>query len=146
MITLDLDHDGAALGDRLRTLQTVGAVFTAVDAVDDWQAVEDRLVEAFELSRRCVERAEPLIFLVRASDVRGTRGPLPAALAHALLSAARTLAMEGARERFVVNVVAADGSIDTQEVCSVVAWLLDSRTVTGELIDLGTPKFGRLQS
>ena len=108
MIALDLDDDGAALGDRLRTLQSVGAVFAAVDAVDDWQAVEDRLVEAFELSQRCVERAEPLVFLVRSADVRGTRDPLSAALTGALLSAARTLAMEGANERFVVNVVAAE--------------------------------------
>jgi hypothetical protein len=145
VITLDLDRGSEPLRDQLLQLQTEGAVFAAFDEPHGWQAAEDRLANAFSLSRACASQNAPIVFLVRSADVRGSRGPLPAAVACALISAARSLAIEGLKTRHYVNVVATDDTTSAEDVAAVVSLVLERPVMTGELIDVGTQKLGRVQ-
>lgn len=120
-----------------------GLVFGALHEPDGWTACEDRLVAAFRLTQAAVAGGAPVVYLVRAEDLRGARSAVAAAAATALLSAARAVAMEGARSDQSANVVAFDADGDLADVAATVAWLLDGAPLRGQLLDLGRGHFGR---
>ena len=53
MSVLLLDDSTGWLGDMLSGGDTEGAVLAACDPPSDWGAVEERLVDAFHVARRC---------------------------------------------------------------------------------------------
>lgn len=116
----------------------------AVAPGDGWEAVEEALVEAFELTRDAYAAAEPVVYVVRQRDLLGQDGALGAMLSCALLSAARALATEDRDSLADVNVVAYDDEAEPAAVARWVAALLDGPGVTGELIRVGRSHLGRI--
>ncbi|MYI55419.1 MAG: hypothetical protein F4062_00030 [Acidimicrobiia bacterium] len=145
MTVLQLDDSTGWLGDSLSGGATEGAVLAACDLPADWRSVEERLVDAFHVARRCVTQGAPLVYVVHSEDVRGTRSPLASALATALVGCARAVAYEFEREGVSANVVALPDDVDRSAAARVIGGLLADPVLTGELLDLGSSKLGKVQ-
>lgn len=120
-----------------------GVIHWAEDVGDDWKDVLDELTRAFEIARDAAQNEESIVFVVAQDDLLGRRGPGKAMVATALLSAARTAALEGARKGWTANVVARDPEADREEVETWATRLLTSDGVTGELIRIGPGHIGK---
>ncbi len=120
-----------------------GVVHWAMDVGDDWERVLDELTRAFEIARHAAQKEESFVFVVAQDDLLGRRGPGRAMVATALLSAARTAALEGARKGWTANVVAHDPDADRADVEAWATRLLTSERVTGELIRIGPGHIGK---
>jgi len=120
-----------------------GLVHWAEDVGDDWPAVLDELTRAFEVSRSSAQNEGSIVYVVRQDDLLGRRGAGNAMVACALLSAARTAALEGARKGWTANVVAFDEDTDRAVVDQWALRLLDDGVVNGELIRLGSGHVGK---
>ena len=145
MRTILLDDSTEWLGELLAESVAEGAVLAACDLPADWRSVEDRLVEAFGVAGECAVEEVPLVYLVQSADLRGARSALAGALAGALVSCARAVAFEFSRRQVSANVVAVPEEVDRSVAARVIGGLLRDPVLTGELIDLGNAKLGRLQ-
>ena len=145
MRALLLDDSTGWLGEMLSEDVEAGAVLGACDLPADWRAVEERLVDAFHVARDCVGKGAPLVYVVHAADLRGTRSALASALAAAVIGCARAVVFEFQREGAVANVVAIPDDVDRSSAARVIEGLLRDPVLTGELLDLGSTKLGRLQ-
>lgn len=121
-------------------------MLAACDLPPDWTAVEQRLVDAFHLARECVGEKVPLVYVVHAADLRGSRSALASALATALIGCARAVASEFLRDGVSANVVAIAEDVDHSKAARLIGGMLADPVFTGELIDLGSAKLGRLQT
>lgn len=144
MTVLHLDGETGWLADMLPESISEGAVLAACDLPADWRSVEERLVDAFHVARDCAGGA-PLVYVVHAADLRGGRSALASALAAALVGCARAVACEFSREGASANVVALPADVDRSGAARVIERLLRDPVLTGELLDLGSAKLGRLQ-
>jgi NAD(P)-dependent dehydrogenase (short-subunit alcohol dehydrogenase family) len=115
---------------------------------DDPGAVTRALTEAFVAAREALEVGRPVAVVVAAGDLLGQGSPLDAAVATGLLGMVRTLAIEGAKPGWRINVVAgpgvaADGGEDDPAVAETIAMLADS-SLTGQLLQVGGANLGKL--
>jgi NAD(P)-dependent dehydrogenase (short-subunit alcohol dehydrogenase family) len=119
---------------------------------DDPGAVTTALTGAFAAARAALEAGRPVAVVVAAGDLLGQGAPLDAAVATGLLGMVRTLAIEGARPGWRVNVVAGAGIAtdkgeaggqDDPAVAETVAMLADS-SLTGQLLQVGGANLGKL--
>ena len=140
-----LDDSTGWLGDMLSGGVSEGAVLAACDLPPDWRSVEERLVEAFHVARRCAAQGAPLVYVVHSADLRGMRSVLASTLATAVVSCARAVAFEFQREGVAANVVAIPDDVDHESSARVIEGLLRDPVLTGELLDLGNAKLGKLQ-
>lgn len=120
-----------------------GVVHWAGEVGDDWEEVLGELTRAFEIAREAARNQESIVFVVAQDDLLGRRGSGKAMVAAALLSAARTAALEGAGKGWTANVVAHDQDADRAEVESWAIRLLASDGVTGELLRIGPGHIGK---
>ena len=145
MRVLLLDEATGWLGETLPDGVSEGAVLAACDLPADWGAVEERLVDAFHVARRCADARAPLVYVVHSQDLRGSRSALASTLATALIGCARAVAYEFQRERASANVVAIPTDVDHASAARVIGGLLADPVLTGELLDLGSAKLGKVQ-
>jgi len=114
------------------------------DQVDEsWNDVLAELTRVFERSRVAAQAGESLVYVVKQDDLLGRRGAGNAMVATGLLSAARTAALEGARNGWTANVVAYDEGADRGAVQAWAKRLLEAGDVTGELIRVGSGHVGK---
>jgi len=140
-----LDDSTGWLGEMFSEGVEAGAVLAACDLPADWQAVEERLVDAFHVARDCAAQGTPLVYVVHSADLRGMRSAPASALATALIGCARAVAFEFQREGVAANVVAIPDDVDHERSARVIGVLLRDPVLTGELVDLGNAKLGKLQ-
>lgn len=140
-----LDDSTSWLGDMLPDGTSGGAVLAACDPPPDWDAVEQRLVDAFRVARQCAAQGTPLVYVVHSADLRGLRSVPASTLATALVSCARAVAFEFQREGVAANVVAIPDDVDHPGAARVIGGLLADPVLTAELVDLGGAKLGKIQ-
>lgn len=119
-------------------------MFRANAVGDDWLEVRSELERAFQMSRAAAQNEESFVYVVHHDDLLGRRGAGNAMVATALLSAARTAAIEGSRKGWVANVLAFD---DESNPGLIDEWAerlaMASLGVTGELVRLGSSHLGK---
>lgn len=119
------------------------AVFDASLPVDNWDAAKSALMEAFAISQEAAKAGTPIVYVVHGDDLLGRRGVPSAMVATGLLSAARTAALELARQSTVVNVVAVGDATDSETLARWVTNLSDPAGPTGEVIRLDPGHLGK---
>lgn len=123
---------------------TDGVVFEAANVSNDWVEVRTELEAAFAVSAEAATTATPVVYVVSSDALLGRSGTGNAMVATALLSGARTLALELAKSGRPVNVVGTAVDTDPAETAHWVRQLLDrSGGPTGELIQLGGTQIGK---
>jgi NAD(P)-dependent dehydrogenase (short-subunit alcohol dehydrogenase family) len=115
---------------------------------DDPGAVTPALSGAFVAALAALEAGRPVAVVVAAGDLLGQGSPLDAAVATGLLGMVRTLAIEGAKPGWRINVVAgggvaAAGGEEDPAIAETVAMLADS-ALTGQLLQVGGANLGKL--
>ncbi len=119
-------------------------VFEAADVSDEWDDVRGELEEAFTASAQAAIDEIPVVYLVSSDALLGRTGTGNAMVATALLSGARTLAVELKKAGVPVNVIGTPPDADIAEVANWVRQLLrESGGPTGELIQLGGTQIGK---
>lgn len=108
---------------------------------DDPGAVTAALTGAFAAAREALEAGRPVVTVVAARDLMGQGSPLDAAVATGLLGMVRTLAIEGAKPGWRINVVAAGE--DEEAIEGTVATVAGS-SLTGQLLQVGGANLGKL--
>ncbi len=109
---------------------------------DDPGAVTSALTGAFVAAREALEAGRPVAVIVAAGDLLGQGSPLDAAVATGLLGMVRTLAIEGAKPGWRINVVA--GGEGDEEVVEETIALLAGSSLTGQLLQVGGANLGKL--
>jgi hypothetical protein len=110
---------------------------------DDLDAVTPALTGAFVDARAALEAGRPVVVVLEARDLLGQGSPLDAAVATGLLGMVRTLAIEGARPRWRINVVAG-GEGGEDAVDDMVFMLARTPSVTGQLLQVGGADLGKV--
>jgi NAD(P)-dependent dehydrogenase (short-subunit alcohol dehydrogenase family) len=128
---------------------------------DDPGEVTSVLTEAFVAAREALEARRPVVVVLAAGDLLGQGDPLDAAAATGLLGMVRTLAIEGAKPGWRINVVAGPGvaagggegdlaiapideAADEEDpVALTIAMVIDSE-LTGQLLQAGGANLGKL--
>jgi NAD(P)-dependent dehydrogenase (short-subunit alcohol dehydrogenase family) len=105
--------------------------------------LEDELAECFLLTKHAAEARRPVVYVLSQPDLLGQRGALAAMRAGALLSAVRSLALEGARDGLRANAVAIGEDADPARVASWVRTLLTEAGVSGELVRVDAAHLGK---
>ena len=119
-------------------------VFEAVNVSDEWEDVQSELEDAFTASAQAATEEVPVVYLVSSDALLGRTGVGNAMVATALLSGARTLALELRKAGVPVNVIGTSSDTDVGEVAHWVRQLLTrSGGPTGELIQLGGTQIGK---
>ena len=119
-------------------------MFWAAEVTDEWEAVAAEMERAFQFARQAAIDETSVVFVVNSDDLLGRRGPGNAMLATGLLSATRTMALEGWRKGWTANVVAWDSeSCDRAALESLAAELAETGTVTGEVVRVGPGHIGK---
>ena len=85
---------------------------------DDPGEVTRALTGAFVAAREALEAGRPVAVVVAAGDLLGQGDPLDAAVATGLLGMVRTLAIEGAKPGWRINLVAGPGVAEDGEAAS----------------------------
>lgn len=128
---------------------------------DDPGAVTRALTDAFLEAREALEARRPVVVVVAAGDLLGQGDPLDAAVATGLLGMVRTLAIEGAKPGWRINVVAgpgvaADGderelavapdveAADEEDPVALTLGMLAESALTGQLLQVGGANLGKL--
>ena len=120
------------------------SLFWAAEVSDDWETVAEEMDRAFRFARDAATNEESVVFVIHADDLLGRRGAGQSMLATGLLSAARTMALEGWRKGWTANVIAWDGETGSQEDVETLAMDLAARgTVTGEVLRIGPGHIGK---
>ena len=73
------------------------SVYWAAEVGDDWDDVAAEMERVFRFAREAATKERSVVFVVNADDLLGRRGAGSAMLATGILSATRTLALEGWR-------------------------------------------------
>lgn len=127
---------------------------------DDPGEVTAALTEAFVAARDALEARRRVVVVLAAGDLLGQGDPLDAAVATGLLGMVRTLAIEGAKPGWRINVVAGPGvaasggeglavastdeAADEEDpVALTIAMVADSE-LTGQLLQAGGANLGKL--
>jgi NAD(P)-dependent dehydrogenase (short-subunit alcohol dehydrogenase family) len=128
---------------------------------EDLDAVGPALTGAFVATREVLAAGRPVVVVLDAGDLLGQGSPLDAAIATGLLAMVRTLAIEGAKPGWRINVVAGPGvaasggegdlaiapideAADEEDpVALTIAMVLDSE-LTGQLLQAGGANLGKL--
>ena len=115
-------------------------VWVAVEApsLDD---LEDMLTEWVDRARDAAERGGDVVTVVADGLIEGD-DPAGAALGHGLVSATRSYAMERERYGSVANVVVTDPD-DPGAAAATVAFLLEQRALSGDVLASGAKRHGR---
>lgn len=117
-------------------------VLRSASVGDDLDAVTPALTGAFVAAREALGAGRAVAVVVDARDLLGQGAPLDAAVATGLLGMVRTLAIEGAKPGWRVNVVAG-GEGDEAAVADTVE-LLASSSLTGQLLRVGGADLGKV--
>jgi NAD(P)-dependent dehydrogenase (short-subunit alcohol dehydrogenase family) len=110
---------------------------------DDLDAVTPALTGAFVDARGALEARRPVVVALDARDLLGQGSPLDAAVATGLLGMVRTLAIEGAKPGWRINVVAG-GDGDDDAVEEAAATLAGLSSITGQVLQVGGANLGKL--
>ncbi|HKZ12289.1 MAG TPA: hypothetical protein VJL81_00445 [Solirubrobacterales bacterium] len=119
------------------------------------------LTGAFARARDALEARRPVVVVVAAGDLLGQGDPLDAAVATGLLGMVRTLAIEGAKPGWRINVVAAPGvaeaggreglgvasvdeAADEEDPVALTIAMLAESELTGQLLQVGGANLGKL--
>lgn len=109
----------------------------------DWSAARQTLGAAYTSSQAAARQSSPVVYVVHIDDLLGRRGAPSAMMATGLLSAARTLAVEGSRRRVPVNVLAIEDDTDAADAARWIVRLLEPGGPIGELVRLGPSHLGK---
>lgn len=109
-----------------------------VDALDE---VTPCLLAWTRAAREATAAGGDVVTIIDAAGFDTDR-TAPAMVAHGIVAATRALAMERARDGGRANLVAV-GNAGEGEVARTVRWLLDSPSVTAEVVILGAARHGR---
>lgn len=121
-----------------------GLVFAAgPDEPRGFDALEDELAECFRLTKEAAGAGLPVVYVLSQPDLLGQRGALGAMRACALLSALRSLALEGARDGLRANAVAVGPDAEPAHVARWVRTLLTQPGVSGELVRVDAAHLGK---
>ncbi len=107
------------------------------EGLTSFDDVEAEMTESFRLTRRAASAGAPALYVVCIADLLGQRGSLAAMLANGLLSAARSMALEGRRDGRIANALGHDPDPRPEEVASWALLLLEGRGVTGGFVAVG---------
>ncbi len=119
-------------------------IFWATEVADDWADIAAEMERAFQFARQAAMDEASVVFVVDADDLLGRGGAGNAMLATGILSAVRTMALEGWRKGWTANVVAWDGETgDRDGVESIATAVSTPGTVTGEVIRVGPGHIGK---
>lgn len=132
---------------KLASVPLDALVFVASsDVSDEWASVSDELKEAFDQTQVAARAGGPVVYVVDGDDLLGRSGVGRAMVACALLSAARTLALETARSGVTANVVAVGAATAAESVGLWVELLCHFNGPTGELVHLDVAHLGKALS
>jgi NAD(P)-dependent dehydrogenase (short-subunit alcohol dehydrogenase family) len=123
--------------------------------------VTGALTGAFVAAREALEAGRPVVVVVAAGDLLGQGDPLDAAVATGLLGMVRTLAIEGAKPGWRINVVAGPGlaedgeaeefgveaedeAADEEDPVALIVGMLAESELTGQLLQAGGANLGKL--
>lgn len=120
--------------------QAAALVYAALEApaLDD---LEDALTDWIDRAREAADRDGDVVTVVADELVEGD-DPAGTALGHGLISATRSYAMERERYGSVANVVVADPE-DPAAAAATVAFLLEQRALSGDVLAAGSKRHGR---
>jgi hypothetical protein len=121
-----------------------GLVFAPACVLQDWDAAEDELTEAFLLTQSAAADHAPVVYLVDARAVLGRGTPLDAAVATGLLGGARALAFETRRDAGYATVVAAGETVAPTAIAQAIEVLLHTRAANGTVHALGAEHLGAM--
>jgi NAD(P)-dependent dehydrogenase (short-subunit alcohol dehydrogenase family) len=124
-------------------------------------AVTQVLTAAFVAAREALEAGRPVVVVLAAGDLLGQGDPLDAAVATGLLGMVRTLAIEGAKPGWRINVVAGPGvaedgeeeefgvapeaeAADEEDPVALTIGMLAESELTGQLLQVGGANLGKL--
>jgi NAD(P)-dependent dehydrogenase (short-subunit alcohol dehydrogenase family) len=119
------------------------------------------LTDSFVEAREALEGHHPVVVVVAAGDLLGQGDPLDAAVATGLLGMVRTLAIEGAKSGWRINVVAGPGvaasegeadmavapideAADEEDPVALTIGMLADSELTGQLLQVGGANLGKL--
>jgi len=122
---------------------TPPAVVDASRRVADWEEAKTLLMMAFSVSQDAARKDTPIVYIIHGDDLLGRRGAPSAMVATGLLSAARTAALELARRRVPVNVVAVGDETELEVRDRWVLRLAEPDGPTGEVIRLDPGHIGK---
>jgi NAD(P)-dependent dehydrogenase (short-subunit alcohol dehydrogenase family) len=128
---------------------------------EDPGEVTSALTAAFAEAREALEAHRPVVVVVAAGDLLGQGHPLDAAVATGLLGMVRTLAIEGAKPGWRINMVAgpgtaadgeaeefgvapADEAADEEDPVALIVAMLAESELTGQLLQAGGANLGKL--
>jgi hypothetical protein len=113
-------------------------------SIERLDQLEDQLTRSFLVLRDAVQRGDAVVVTVDDRDLQGVTEPAGAALAHGLLGLVRSLAIEGGRPGWQINLlsVAADVAGEQRDVW--VQRLADPAGASGAVVRLGNDHLGRL--
>lgn len=118
-------------------------VVDATSLVTDWDGAKRVLMEAFAASQAAAQEERPIVYLVHGDDLLGRRGAPSAMVATGLLSAARTAAIELARQGTPVNVVAVGDDTDHATAQRWISYLAEPGGPIGEVVRLDASHLGK---
>jgi hypothetical protein len=126
---------------------------------DDPGEVTQALTGAFAAAREALGAGRPVAVVVAEGDLLGQGNPLNAAVATGLLGMVRTLAIEGAKPGWLINVVAGPGvaedwrhlavapedeAADEEDPVALTVGTLAESQLTGQLLQVGGANLGKL--
>jgi NAD(P)-dependent dehydrogenase (short-subunit alcohol dehydrogenase family) len=126
---------------------------------DDPGEVTRALTGAFVAAREALGAGRPVAVVVAEGDLLGQGDPLNAAVATGLLGMVRTLAIEGAKPGWRINVVAGPGvaedwqhlavapeveAADEEDPVALTIGTLAESALTGQLLQVGGANLGKL--
>ena len=126
----------------LSEIPAAGLLFVPRTGLTTWDAAEDELAEAFELTRESALAGEPVVYLVDSGAVLGRSAPLDCAVATGLLSGARALAFERRKYDGYASAIAAPPGTEPDAVALTLEFLLSTRTANGQVFMIGNEHLG----
>jgi hypothetical protein len=130
--------------EALEWVGSEGLVFAPARDLPDWEAVEDELTEAFNLTRAATLADEPIVYLVRTEAVLGRAATLDSVVAAGLVAGARALAFEGQRNGRYATVIAAADDVAPETIAEAVGFAIASRSSLGQVLTLGSEHLGAM--
>jgi hypothetical protein len=110
---------------------------------DEWGQIRGQLLAAYRVSKEAAAAGRAVVYVVDGDDLLGRNGAGRAMIATGLLSAARTLALEMARQEVPVNVLAVEAATSPEAIVGWCRILAGRGGPSGELVRLGTGHLGK---
>jgi NAD(P)-dependent dehydrogenase (short-subunit alcohol dehydrogenase family) len=111
---------------------------------DDLDAVTPTLTGAFAAVREALAAGRAVAVVVHAADLEGQGTPADAAVVTGLLGMVRTLAIEGAKPGWRVNMIAAGEGEDAEAAVAETAAVLAGSSLSGQLLQTGGANLGKV--